>query len=144
MDNADNRDVERCSQLLNGGKTSLAALLPVKRDHQASNIRARRIDNLVGFANSGSGGDDVINNEYFSSKFCANNATAFPMRLGLFSVVGKWNINSVVLGESRCRECGERNTFVGRAEYHVELDARFGHGGCVKASEFGGGITRVK
>ena len=61
-------------------------------------LRACGRDNLVGLADSGSGRDDVIDDEHATGKRRADDAATLAMRLGLFAVERVRHVDVVLLG----------------------------------------------
>ena len=80
--------------------------------------------------------DHVIHQQHPALERCANELAAFAVGLGLLAVKGRAD-RAAPLRQGDCRGHGDRNALVGRAEQHVELEARGNDGVGVEAAEFG-------
>lgn len=105
----------------------------------------RRADDRDRFPNSRAGRHHVVHNQHPALQRGAHQRAALAMILGLLAVVGKRNVAPEPRQFDGHRST-ERDTLVGRAENHVELNAAADQGLCIelrKPAQFGAIIEQA-
>ena len=120
---------------MNGRQLALAPLLSIQRNQHPSGLRTLGLNDLHDFANSGPCGDHVIDDQHAAIKRRADQRPPFAMVLGFLAVKAPRQVTLVMLSQrDGCRR-RQRNTFVGRPEDHIEIDAAVGNSCGVEAAQ---------
>src|SRR5678816_4052325 len=116
------RNAERVTNVLHGGRVALAALHAVERDQHAGRYRARRLDDRHRLANGRAGGDDVVDDHDATLQWRSDDAPALAMILRFLPVVAVWHVMPRGGKTDRGRG-GKRDSLVGRTEKLIVFNA---------------------
>mmetsp|Transcript_61226 Transcript_61226/g.150649 ORF Transcript_61226/g.150649 Transcript_61226/m.150649 type:complete len:214 (-) Transcript_61226:526-1167(-) len=97
--------------------------LAVQRDGDATGGRAGGLDHLDGFTHRGAGGDHVVDDQHAALDRRTDQGAALAVVLGFLAVVGERQVVAAP-GEFHRHRGRQRDALVGRAEDHVEVQAR--------------------
>src|SRR4051812_495015 len=122
-EDADAAQTELRRHFLDGRLRPLPALLAVERERDACGLRAGRVNDVDGFADRRSRRNHVVDDHHATLERSADDVAAFTMILRLLAIEGPGHAAMMMLRERNGGRGGEWNSFVGRAEQHVELEA---------------------
>ena len=77
---------------------------------------------MLRLSNCSTRGNHVINNEYPAGQRCTDNAASLAMAFGFLSIESIRYVKVMMFSECGSRQSGKRDTFVSRAEKHVEFN----------------------
>ena len=133
---ADDGKAEGVLYFLHRGLFTLPTLLAIECDQHTSRHRAMMFEQTDGLAHSCSGADYVIDDDDAAGKSCTDEAAAFTVGLDLLAVKSDRDIAAVLIRKRDGSNGSQRNSLVGRAEQHIEVEAGFGQGPGVVSPEF--------
>ncbi len=112
-----------------------ATLLAIKSECNASGRGAGCTNDADGFADGGTRGDDVVDDQHASFELAADDGAAFAVVLRFLAIERERQVASVQRVQRRGGGGSERNALVGRSEQHVEGQARTHDGFGIAAAE---------
>ena len=124
--------------LSNGRNLRIISLfLSVQSNDETNHLRIEVLEDAQRLADSGAGGDDIINDEdALALHGSTNDLAALTVVLLLLSVVSVVDLHTLGV-KSQSDASSERNTLVGRSKENVELDTRANDGVSVGVGNLG-------
>lgn len=124
--------------LSNGRNLRIISLfLSVQSNDETNHLRIEVLEDAQRLADSGAGGDDIINDEdALALHGSTDDLAALTVVLLLLSVVSVVDLHTLGV-KSQSDASSERNTLVGRSKENVELDTRANDGVSVGVGNLG-------
>lgn len=122
LDDADNRNRKFGFHLLNGREFTAPTFLSVKGDQHPGGFRPGAFYQVDRFTDSGTGGNDVVNNQDLACQGCTYYVAALTMVFFLFTVEGVRAVFAFC-SKGHSGSGGQRNALIGRPENNVIIQA---------------------
>ena len=116
-----NLDSHLLLYLLYGGKFTLPAFLPVQRNDHPGRRGTGSMDQFDGFPDGGSGGNDIVHDQYLPLQRCAHHAAPLAMVLGLLAIEAPGQITVMLIRQGDAGSSNEGNPLVGGTEQDVDV-----------------------
>lgn len=115
----------------------ISLFLSVQSNDETNHLRIEVLEDAQRLADSGAGGDDIINDEdALALHGSTDDLAALTVVLLLLSVVSVVDLHTLGV-KSQSDASSERNTLVGRSKENVELDTRANDGVSVGVGNLG-------
>ncbi len=109
-------------QFLDCGHLTLAFLLPIERDGDRDDLGAMGLDQRDGFANGGTGGNDVVDDHHATANFGANDTAALAVIFGFLAIECIGEVALMKLEQCAGGDRRQWNALVGGTEQQIEVD----------------------
>ena len=137
FDNTEHGNAIVLFHFLDGGEFTATFFLSVQGYHHPRRFGACRRDDVHGLADSGAGGDYVVNNQHPVNQRAADDVAAFTVILGLFTVEAEGDIAAVMFKHGHGGRGTQRDALVGRAEQHIKAHTAVDDGIGIVLAQFG-------
>lgn len=132
---ANYRYTEIALYFLYGRQFALAALFAVERNQHTGRPGILRLDDLHDFTDGRTSRNDIVNDQDSPGQRRSNQGSTFAMSLGFLAIETPGEVAPMLFIHGDGNRCRQWNTFVGRAEQHIELQIAVCQRGRIEAPE---------